>query len=420
MEALIIRGALRAVNRAGKFATAQGIAQVLGLIAGVMIVRILSVEEYAIYALMGAFIGITGTTCDLGTGGALVAFTGKARSAAERAAAIAAVDHLRRWFTMASIVGATVLLLCHPIPREVGIPAVVALLGLVVAIIAVQGRVVFHRMLAAVNGDHRRLNAASIGSAAFRLALVATAFVVVSWLALWLALLAWLLATGLMLLLLRAGHAVPPGPVDPATRAAVLRYARPLWPGHAYFVVQSVLPLFALGIAAGAVAVAELGALSRLAQVTMFVTPVTAYILMPWISRGAFTPRAALGIAWLVAVGVALTVAGWLFADPLLWVLGDGYSHLGDFVPIALGLAALTMLSGGAYQILLAGGHTVYLWFGTLAGLAAQAVMLAFFPITDLPSAYWFLAVTQGAPLIVHLGLVGRAVLVSQAKPVLA
>jgi hypothetical protein len=277
--------------------------------------------------------------------------------------------------------------------------------------IAVQSRIVFHRMLAAVNHQHRRINHASISAAAFRLVAVSGLFFAAAWLALWLALIAWLLALCLTLFLLHVGRALPSAAADPTVRAAVLRYARPLWPGHAYKVVQSVLPLFALGIAAGAIALAELSALGRLAQVTLFVTPVTAYVLMPWISRGAFALRALAGVAWLLSIGMALTFSGWLFAGQYLWVLGSGYAHLGTFVPIALGLSSLTLISGGCYQILLAGAHTAYLWIGTLAGIAAQAVMLTFYPIVDLPSAYWFLAVTQTAPLLVHMGLVARAMM---------
>lgn len=401
------------VHRGSKFAAGQGVAQLLGLIAGFLIVRFLSVNDYALYALFGAIVGITGTTCDLGVGGALVAFTGKARTSAERAATISSVDNLRRWFTTASVIGAAVLLVCHPVPREAGAPVVVGLVVLAIAVVAVQSRNVFYQMLAAVDGQHRQINRASIFSATFRLALVAPLFLFTTWLALWFALVAWLLAAWLMFLLIRTNHPTQCASADTTMRVAILRYARPLWLGHVYWVVQSVLPLFALGIAAGAGALAELGALGRLTQVTVFVTPVTVYILMPWISRGAFATRAAAGLAWLLLIGVALTLSGWIFADQYLWILGASYAHLGHFVPIALGLASLTLISGGCYQFLLAGGHTSYLWIATMAGIAAQAVMVTYFPIYDLPSAYAFLALTAGAPLLVHLGLVIRAITLS-------
>lgn len=410
-----LRANLRRAWRLGAFAGLQALAQGLSVLAGLIVIRTLAGEEYAVYAVVGALIGVTGTTCDLGAGGALVAFLGKAHSASERLTVIATVDRLRRTLTLGSAAIAVLLLGVHP-ATSADASLWLTLATLSALVIYAQSRTQFLRLVAASDGRLQTIGRSEVVAAAARLAALLLAFVVFGLASIYTALVAWLTGTIMALWLLRHVPARR-GTPNSQMRKAVFDYARPLWFGHAYHVASSLLPLFGLGFGAGAVAVAEFAALGRLGQITTVVSPLLGYVMMPYVARGVFRHRAPIAVVGMLLAAAAILFLGYIAPGPLLWVIGDRYRHLEAYVPLALAAAALGMLSGGLHQLILAGAHTSYQWVAVIAGIAAQAALLSTAPPVDLASAFAFVLITKTAVLIAYGFLMVRALAIEGRRP---
>lgn len=393
-----------------KFATGQALVQFVGVFAGVIILWTLTPEEYAIYVVVGSILSVASITCDLGSSGALIAFSGKARTKDERKSVLGSVLILRSWFMKISVIAACLLMLLHPVAQSIGIVSLAMLIFLIGLTVFLQSRAAFLKNLAAIRDNLDLINHASVVSGCARIISVSLILVLPGNMGLWIALGASILAVLILVVMLAESEGMSAENLDPLFVGAILRYAKPLWMGHAYSVVQGVLPLFALGFAAGATSVAEFGALSRLSQVVMLASPITLYVIMPYVSRGIYSLRAAVAFGFLLMIAIGLVTSGLLFAEQYVLLLGSSYSHLNDFVPIVLLLVSLTLINDGCYQILLAGGHTKYQWIASLGGIMAQVTMLTTHTIRDLNSAYMFLLATVLAPLVVHLCLLARSV----------
>lgn len=392
----------------------QAASQALSFLTGIIIVRYLPPSEYGIYVLMAAFVGASGTLCDMGTGGALYALGGK-QSGAARERVIATLDWLRRRVTMGSIVLLGSLALFQPALWEAGRFRGLLVLILGLGIVGVQSRKQWLEKIAALEGAYPKINHFVAAFAVTRFVMIGILFLAAGTSSASAALAPWLIAlTMTMFLLARSGR--PHAGVDPEIVRHAIYYARPLWFGQIYFAASGLAPLYALGLVSGQTPVAEFGALSRIGQLATLAAPITAYLVVPFVARGVFSRRAPLALAWLVIVAASLLLVGFLLPSQLLWVLGGGYGHLDSYILATMGLSALSIVQGGLYQLLLAGGHTQYEWTARLTGIAAQMGSLVWMPISDLYSAFVFAYASAAAPTAVYLFLIFRAFHIDKAR----
>lgn len=395
------------------FFSFQSIAQIISIISGLIIVRLLDYDNYAIYAFAGALIGASGTSIDLGTGAAVLTFVPKQDSEQGRRRFLRAAEDMRRWFFFGTALCAIVIFVAAR-PEKASTGSAVVVLGLILAVMYMQARAVLFRSYLSAERRLTVINRADPFAALLRLGIVAALFIGVGNANASGPLVAWLLAAAVQALWLGSQCPRKSGPHDVETRRNIVKFMVPLLPGHAYFVLQSVLPMFSLSLLGLTHDIAELGALSRLGVVTAFFTPVIVNIVQPYLARspsGTFASRSAMTLAAVLSVGAFLVISGALLPHLWLLVLGEKYAHLTEFVALALLVPAINLLSGAVYRAILASGETGFQFLAVLAGMAAQGVMLVFFPIGDLKSAYLFLLVTSGVTLVAQCALLGRAAL---------
>ncbi len=80
-------------------------------------------------------------------------------------------------------------------------------------------------------------------------------------------------------------------------------------------------------------------------------------------------------------IGVLIIVtSSYIFSTTFLLLLGSKYSHLGQYVWIAVGVASARLLVDAAYKMCIASGETGRQYLAVAAGIFAQLVVYYFLP----------------------------------------
>ncbi|SNT36781.1 lipopolysaccharide biosynthesis protein [Tropicimonas sediminicola] len=405
-----LRNAWRSI---AAFSTAQIVTQALALVAGLIVVRILTVESYAVYALFGVLIGAAAVTSDLGVSSATTTLLSRARDQEEFAAIHAGATSLRLVLGLASTAVVVAIFLSnstvleHAAGWEVG-----CMVGAMALVVMLQASATLARSVLASQRKLSAINRADPVAGGLRVVILGVAFAFWGESSLSVPVLTWVLSAGLLAVWL--GRSIPSVPVWPLSPppAGMLPILWPLLPGHVYYLVSGLVPVLALGTRAGPESLAAYWALSRLGMVLGSMNPMLNYIAHPYVSRGndAGYARRSLLVLSAAAFAVSLIVAsGRVFPETWLLLLGAKYDDLVQFVWIALLVAGLRFLTDTFYRMLVASGETGYQYFAVVAGVLAQLCVVWFTPMRDLEDIYMFVGAALMAELLVYIALYLRS-----------
>jgi O-antigen/teichoic acid export membrane protein len=358
--------------------------QALGFVSAVLVVRLLPTGEYALYTLATSFLATTVVLADGGVATGVMAEGGKVwNRRAQLADAVATGIALRRMFAPWAA------LLCAPamlwMLRRHGAdwPDCLAITGLMlVAFVASLSSGVLEVPLK-LRQELHTLQRIQLGTALLRACLVAAMVLALSWATL--ALAANALAQAWTVHRLRRAQARAgdgPGAVDPRMRAAVLRVVRLTLPGVVYYSLSGQLTVWLVSIFGSTSAIAEVGALGRLAAVLAVVTSLLSILVAPRFARLENRRTVLMRNYLLVLAAVAgfsafVCLLVWRFPDPMLSILGPQYRALHTEAMLmaassCLGLVASSMGSLAASRALLL-RPIVAIPFGMVSTAAAIA-----------------------------------------------
>jgi hypothetical protein len=122
---------------------------------------------------------------------------------------------------------------------------------------------------------------------------------------------------------------------DPRIRRVILRFVTRLLPGSIYFCISGQLAIWLISILGSTASIAQVGALTRLAVVLTFFSILINVLIVPRFVRIVEDRKVILSyyikIQLLLSLISAIFVSmSSLFADQILWVLGESYAHLED------------------------------------------------------------------------------------------
>lgn len=322
------------VLRLAKFFLGQGAVQGLNLITGFLLVRWLSVEDYALFGVVFGFQISLAMFVDLGFSGSIVALVGARgddRSVLGRY--IATARSLRLWSMLVVLPVAAAAFVW--IGQRQGWPfwVQVALFSAVVAGIFCEGIISYNGSALLI---HQRIGTyyrAPVEAAGGRL-LLCTLMKLGGWLwavplcfinVLSSAWTGWRYRQGA---LLHFEHDATP---DPATRREMLRYLGPVFPGLIFTAFQGQILIFLSSIFAGTQQIAEMTALGRLNQIFILMTAINGTLISPYFAKLPPVLVLRRGLQVLAGAGLisaVLASLAFLFPGPLVWLLGPKYAHL--------------------------------------------------------------------------------------------
>jgi O-antigen/teichoic acid export membrane protein len=334
------------------FVLGEACLQLLNAVTGLLLVRWMSVEQYAQYALANAFQACAQQFVEFGLCGAFVALVGKNIHDKRRMGRlVAAGTAIRR--RMVWVVG-SVSAIAFPLwfaakgwPLATGILLAVA----IVAYLAVSGLQTYFRPPLAIHREMGAIYRISVASAGARLvamslaqavqALSATVAAFLNVASLWL--------SGSRLKKTSSRHLENPEGSVQAERHELLAYIRPIIPGVVFAAIQGQLAVFVAGAFGQTSTIAEVGALARLSLLLAFFGAANGALIAPFIARqdAHRLPARYLGIV-AVATVLAATVfaAAGIVPGAFLAILGPNYTEAGPALSLMVANTCFGYLNG--------------------------------------------------------------------------
>jgi O-antigen/teichoic acid export membrane protein len=378
------------------FFTAQGMVQASGLLAGLLFVNFLPVEEFALYTLASSALVTLAFLTDLGSSSALLHFFHRSRTESlDYAPYAAAVFSLRRrLFVLGGPVAVVALLVWgrerqFP-PFSLGIAALCALAAswfqisgtLSVLSLRLEDRY-SESYRAEIGGSLARLGlAGGLVALGWHFGTLALATAVVG-----AAITSWLSVGG------RPALAVPREALSGARRA-VVRYLGPTLPGALYFALQGQFVVWLAAGFGGTTNLAQVGALGRLGLLMGLFSGLIQVVFLPQLVRIAdermFRWRYVQFGAFLAGLALALFGAAALFPRLFLMLLGPKYSGLDRELLLVIATSGLSLLGG--YAVGVNNARSWNRWQPLAVAILAlsQASLVFLLPLGTTSGVLWF------------------------------
>lgn len=348
----------------GQFFTAQTLTQVLGLLAGLLLVRFMPVEEFALYTLAFSVISFYTFLTDLGAGNSVLYFFNESKRdpTIEFPAFVRAVLSLR---AAAFVAGGLLVAMLFPRVALAQAHPTIEVILVTAGIVLCSGfqiTAALSMLLLRIRGQLIPSYRAEIAGGLVRLVGSAT-MVATGWLVASLGVFVAALASAAVTLVAR----VPPPRVETvgAARVAVrrvLRYLLPTLPSGLYFSIQGPLVIWLASYFGGVTNVAEVGALARLAMIFSVFNNLVGVLFLPRLAHVVddrlYAARYGQYSAFLAAIGIGLIGAAAFFPAQLLWIVGPNYDGLHRELLISIATAAISLLNLFAVSVALARAWT--------------------------------------------------------------
>lgn len=340
--------------------------QIIGFVSGILVIRLLPVEEYAFYTIANTMLGTMTVLADGGIASGVMAQGGKVwKDRTKLGVVLATGIDLRKKFAIGSLaiaVPMSIYLLMHH--NASLLMSVMIVLALIPAFfMALSGTL--HEIAPKLQQDIVPLQKVTVGVNSGRLVLLGLTLFVFPW-----AFLA-VLASGLpqlwgnwRLRKVSIGYADWSQSPDPEVRKDILAIVKRVLPGSIYYCISGQLTIWIISIMGSTNSLSEIGALGRLSMLftifsVMFATLMgPRFARMPY-SRKAVTKRFVEIQFVLVLLGVMLTGLFYLFSGQLLWVLGSRFDGLNREVLFIAISGSVTLLSVATNQLLSSRGLIV-------------------------------------------------------------
>jgi hypothetical protein len=403
----------------------QTATQLLGIAAGLLLVRNMPIQEFALYTLATSVLTFYSFATDLGSTSSLVHFFHRAlREGDDFRHYLAAVLSLRR---SAFALGAVVVVVALPaVARAKGYrPLEIALVtAAVLPAVGFQIVASVRQLALRLDDRYRQSYQADLGGGALRLLLVA-GMVVSALLHSWIGVMAAAAASAATAWLAGPKRGAPS--LHPAGsgvrraqvtrqeadlrpyRRAVLRYMLPTLPSALYFSVQGPLVVWLAATFGASRNIAEVGSLTRLGLLVGVFSGLTGVLFLPRLARitddRAYRMRALqFGAVHLTIAGLLL-LAAWVAPEPFLWLLGPHYTGLQRELLLVVAGSGLALLGGYAVGVNFARSWTRWESGGALVLAAFQAVAIASLPLNTTQGLLLFNLLSAGVGLAFQLAI---------------
>ena len=383
----VIRRALQRARMVGNFAFVQAMVQLVSFASGILLVRWLDQTEYAYFTIANTMQGTINVLADMGISIGLVSIGGRVWQDRHRfGQLITTAQHFRRRLGLLAIVVVTPVLYWL-LTRNGASPLYAAvLIGAIVFGLLLQFSLGVLTVVPRLRSDVSRIQKIDLSGAFARLiVLVGCAFLFLN------AGVAVLVSSASFLLqywMLRnyaAGVIDLSAPENAEDRVAMIGFIKNQAANALFYCLQGQITVFLISFFGNrATAVAEVGALGRLAMIFAVMGQVLTNIFVPAFARCQDRARLRLQYFTIVA-GVAgccavVLAAAAFFPNQFLFVLGGKYSHLQRELLLIVAGTVLNVLTGALWFLNASKAWVSGAWLYIPLTLATQ---IALIPSTD-------------------------------------
>lgn len=383
----------RIIKRLSTFVGGQSAVQLLNAASGLLLLRLMSKPEFAIFAIALGIQGMIGILTDIGFGGAITGLVGtRFRDKAILGSYIRTASHLRQ--VLLFIIGGAAIVLAI-VFRNVEIEShgrgeLFALALAVLLTVQFQAWASYYEIPLILNDKLVSYYSPQIAAAALR---------IVSSIALyymhWISSTTVIIANTLSIVVMGVSYRFLARPwIDVPHKASkvhsreMVRLLLPLLPGTVYQALQGQISLFLIAVFGHVVQIAEVAAAGRIGQLFLLLNSSNGILVTPFFAK---TPRNLFSRRYLYALcafgAVALLVAASAMVCPgaYLLLLGAKYSNLTPQVRLVVYASAIGYFAGAMWSVAV-GRKWIFWWSGSMQMILLtliQLVCVMFLPLNS-------------------------------------
>jgi O-antigen/teichoic acid export membrane protein len=387
----------------------QIVAQGLGFVSGILIVRMLAPGEYALYTLANTMLGTIKVLADGGISSGMMAEGGKVwRDPQALGAVIVTGMAMRRRFAVWSLaISLPVLLYLLRIHGASWMASV----GLLAAVAVYFWTLLDWDIFGIGPLLHQQVGAMQkisvVQSLGRLVGLVATLVAVPR------AVIAVAVAALPQFWASKRLRALSPAlanlnqPVQAAVRKNVAKVVQRILPESIYYCLSSQITIWLISLFGSTAGIAQIGALGRLAQALTILSSSIAIMIVPRFARlpperSRILRRYFQVMFGLCAVGGIIIQSVQLFPHQALWVLGRDYSGLTNEVTLLATGSVLGLLAGVSFGLGNARGWTIHPVIGITSQIIWQIVCISLLDVRSVDGVLWLGILTPSFQLILY------------------
>ncbi|MEO6731458.1 MAG: polysaccharide biosynthesis protein [Ferruginibacter sp.] len=371
--------------------SAQLVVQFIGLISGIAVIRLLPTHEYGLYTLANTMLGTMIILADGGISYGVMAQGGKVwQDKVKLGVVLATGMQLRKLFAVVSLIIAVPCLLYllrhHNASWMMSLLVVISLVPAFFT--SLSGTLL--QIPPQLNQDIGPLQKNSVISNLLRLVLTFITLFAFPW-----AFVA-VLAAGLSQLWaniklkkIASGYADWLQVPDPKIKKEILSFVVRILPGSIYYCISGQITIWLISIFGNTSAVAEIGALGRLAMTLSIFSTILSTLVLPRFARlsdnkkNIFKKFAQIQFALWTLGGLIIGLA-YLFPNQILWVLGKEYGNLKTELVLTITGSCLGLIAGSSFALATSRGWAINPLISIPLTIAAIALGIMLMDISTL------------------------------------
>jgi O-antigen/teichoic acid export membrane protein len=346
--------------------SAQSLIQLLGLLSGILIIRLLTTTEYAFYTLANTMLGTMTVLADSGISTGVMSQGAKVWRDRQKLGMVLNTGlELRRKFAIFSLIISLPILFYLLRHHGAGLLfTVLIMLSIIPAFYAALSDNLLE-IPSKLQQDIARLQKNQIAAGIGRFFMITLSLFVFPWT--FIAILGngipriW---ANIRLRKISVEYADPLQKPDIVVKKEMLSIVKRTLPGAIYFCVSGQITIWLISIFGSTESIAHIGALGRLTTLLTVFTTLFTTLVVPRFAR--FPENKKLLINRFLLIQLCLfTISGiliglvFLFPTQLLWILGNGYKGLTKEIFLITISSCLAMVSGVTYAVLVARGWVI-------------------------------------------------------------
>ncbi|WP_223651784.1 polysaccharide biosynthesis protein [Hymenobacter psoromatis] len=197
-------------------------------------------------------------------------------------------------------------------------------------------------------------------------------------------------------------------PLDPVVRQEILAKVKRLLPDAIYYCFSCQFVVWLISIYGSTTALAQVGALGRLAVALSLFSTLFASLVLPRFARlpndvSLLFRHYTRLVVGLLALGTCIVAGIWLLATPILWVLGKQYAGLEPELILMMVGRCLGLVASSVFLLCTSKGWVINPLLSIPLSLASIGVGIALIDITTLQGIFKLDIVVALVQLLMHI-----------------
>ena len=376
---------------------AQLIIQVLGFASGILIIRLLPLEEYAFYTLANTMLGTMTMLADGGISTGVMSQGGKVWQDREKLGVILATGlDLRRKFAIASILLASPILIYLLLHNGASwLTTILIVASLIPAFFAALS----DSLLEIVPKLHQNiypLQKNQVGVGLGRLILTGLTIFIFPWT--FVAIFAGGIPRiygNINLRKIADNFIDSKQTTDPIIQKEILIVVKRIMPGAIYYCLSGQITIWLISLFGNSMSVAQIGAIGRVSLLLGVFTSIFSTLLVPRFARQKNDYKVLLNqflmnVLLLIVICIIIVLVISTFSTQFLWILGKNYKGLDSALILNTVGSCLALITGLLFSLSSSRGWLMNPYIYIVANLISIVIGILLFDISNLIGILWF------------------------------